>query len=528
MAIDKSLVVSTPIHNHGDRPEVDDKVSTGTGSSEHESTTHACDKNRGLPIDRGWAWVVLAGSMFYLILFGGIKKNLGIFFVAYQDRFHSSASLTSALTTMQNVFISVSSLVVMTIGMQYMSNRTAIMCGSVCLTVSYIITAYATDINILFISVGFLEGIGTAMIHPTVTATLGEYFQKRRGFANGIAFSAASCGGLIFAPIMSALFENYGYTGSCLIVAGMMFNIMITGVLLRPIKSFEVREPEERFETENVKLLTSGNSGEKRIGKVAVEDINESEEILKQLAMGTEHQNKVFVPNKAILKIKMDAPPSVKIVRSDSYSPDNKTIQTEKSLSPLLPRARAWSESSRRKRTVSGNSQLSHIELSPLNSIVESLSRSKVALYASADGICGSVIEIQEICMTKEQNGPKPTWLTKMKDSFEISSFKNPVFPVFLFMAAMFAPSMGLLPAFLAPLARDQGISNEQAGLLMSIVGGVGVFSRIACALLADRKFIKLTTLIAIMSTIIGIVAHCIRFFNSFWSLVFVAVMLEI
>lgn len=46
----------------------------------------------------------------------------------------------------------------MTVGMQFMSNRMCIILGSVLLTASNIITAYATDIRLLFVSIGFLEG----------------------------------------------------------------------------------------------------------------------------------------------------------------------------------------------------------------------------------------------------------------------------------------------------------------------------------------------------------------------------------
>lgn len=331
---------------------------------------------------------------------------------------------------------------------------------------------------------------------------------------------------------MSALLQNYGYTGTFMIVAGMTFHFLITGALFRPIKSFEKRKSKPESTPEENGNLLGGEAlslSSVNADKGQHRERNESEEILRQLALEAGNRPPIYVPNKAILQLKMDAPPSLKIVRSDSYTPDNKTTAAEKSVSPLLPRARAWSESNHRKRTLSGvSSQTSNVELSPLNSLIESLSRSRIALYASADGICGSVIDVKEINIDGKYDvvNDKPSWVKKLKDSFDVSLFRNPVFPVFLFMAAMFAPTCALLPGFLAPFARDQGISSEEVGILMSTVGGVGMLSRIACAFFADRKLIKLTTLLASVSMCIGIVAHCIRFFNTFRSLLFVAVML--
>ncbi|XP_045167513.2 monocarboxylate transporter 12-B-like [Mercenaria mercenaria] len=140
--------------------------------SERAVQTDESRVDEGLPIDKGWAWVVLAA------------------------------------------------LITMTVGMKFMSNRMAVMLGAMILTISYIISAFATDVRMLFVSLGFLEGIGRALLHPTVMVSLVEYFNKRRGLANGLAFSGASFGGLIFAPVFAELFEKLGYSGTFLIVAG--------------------------------------------------------------------------------------------------------------------------------------------------------------------------------------------------------------------------------------------------------------------------------------------------------------------
>ncbi|XP_060593694.1 monocarboxylate transporter 12-like [Ruditapes philippinarum] len=366
----------------------------------------------------------------------------------------------------------------MALGMHVMSKRTSIMLGALTITAAHIISAFATDLRLLFVSIGFLEGLGIALSNPAIIATLGEYFHKRRGLANGLTFSGGSLGGLLFAPIFSTLFTDYGYTGTFLIIAGLTMNILVTSALLRPLKSFE----RNTQKAEKLKCKT---------------------DVLANTA-----ENEKFMPvlNKNLI----------------SSSPD------KLSGSPLLPRARALSVGNRQAQTVS---QGSHKGLSPLNNLVESLSRSRVALYASVDGIYGSITDIRDNEIDDKNDNdeckiPKTTILDKLKASFEVNLFKSPLFPVFLLMAAVLAPTSYLIPLFIAPLANDIGLSADQIGLLMSIVCGVGMFSRVTCALFADKKFMRLTTLLAVVSIMSGITAHCIRLFTSFPLLVFMAVVI--
>ncbi|KAH3812399.1 uncharacterized protein LOC127835001 [Dreissena polymorpha] len=515
----------------------------------------ALDKSRGLPIDRGWAWIVLGAAFFYLIIFGGIRKNFGIFFVEFQSRFNSSASITSSLTTIQNLVMSIASPFIMTIGLQFLSNRMCIIIGSLVLTVAFIITSQATDIRILFVSIGLLEGIGTAMVHPPVTATVSEYFNKRRGFAMSFAMSGANFGGLVFAPIMSALFESVGFTGTLMIVAGMALNVCISGMLMRPIQSFarsrggeprstktdgddqSLRDVIELDVVESHKLLeVNGNS----------HFANSSDAIITNLIIESDckEQNGIAVQNKLILQLKKDADVK-RYVRSGSFDSNKTSHKDDLSESALIPRARAWSTGNKRSRTVSEPPSLEvpgvpgvplSALASPLLTLLESLSHSRIAIHSNtADGVCGSVVDVQALKPEAPiENGHAPLktqrdsiW-TKLKTSFDISIFRRTVFPLFLCVAGLLSASSILIPAFLAPLAKDAGLTPEQRGLLLSATGGAGMVSRITLSLLADKQFIKLTTILAAVSVAIGVTVHLLRFVHGFGAFVVVAIMMGI
>ena len=67
-----------------------------------------------------------------------------------------------------------------------------------------------------------------------ILATLGKYFEKRRTFANGIAFAGSSVGSLVLAPVISFLIDTYSVRGAVLLLAGLWLHICCIGALLRP------------------------------------------------------------------------------------------------------------------------------------------------------------------------------------------------------------------------------------------------------------------------------------------------------
>ena len=73
----------------------------------------------------------------------------------------------------------------MTIGMKYMSARLSIIIGSVMVSLSYILTAYAEHIGILYFTVGFIQGEYCMKDHRSendekLRNSKGDYWNKQR------------------------------------------------------------------------------------------------------------------------------------------------------------------------------------------------------------------------------------------------------------------------------------------------------------------------------------------------------------
>ncbi|KAI0240503.1 Monocarboxylate transporter 12 [Lamellibrachia satsuma] len=83
------------------------------------------------------------------------------------------------------------------------------------------------------------------MIYIPSVISVTHYFKKRLSLATGLALCGAGIGTIIFAPLVEALMEEYGWRGAVLIEAGLVLNGCIVGTQLRPLepKKQQQRKP---------------------------------------------------------------------------------------------------------------------------------------------------------------------------------------------------------------------------------------------------------------------------------------------
>ncbi|XP_045200512.2 monocarboxylate transporter 12-like [Mercenaria mercenaria] len=499
------------------------------------------DDHSGAPIDRGWAWVVLAACVFEIAMYGGLMRSFGVFFLQYQMRFNSNASETALMSMIQNIMISTTALFVMTIGLKKFSSRVAVFTGGVFTVAAYLITAFTTDIRVFYFAQGVLGGVGMAFIHPPVLAILGVYFNKHRGLANSIFMGGGSIGGLIFAPVVVKLFDEYQYTGTLLICSALLMNICVSALLMRPIESYSKKKMkfvDEGTEiTAEDKLLLREDSDKDDIDS---ENLKFDEIKLESDVFHSDTKKHTSPLNHALEKTN-------NFTRMQSYDPDlvNRRVQGSPSLQRLRAhsfgiRQRTISEDNNRNESKNRYDSESNIHHSTnvLKGVIKAISRSQVALYTSGEGICGSFIDINipskkdcsqsniamsETKITDTENiavgcclNMKSCILSVLCTVFDLSLLRNPVFITYLFMAFSIMSGVALIPVYVPPHAKDIGISNEKIGLMISLMAIIDLVSKVTMGVVADRMWIKRSTILVIVTFMLGTTSHLMRFVNSF------------
>ena len=64
---------------------------------------------------------------------------------------------------------------------------------------------------------------------------LGEYFDKRRSLAFGLASAGLGLGGFAMTPCIELMFQDYGFMGTFILLSGVSFQLYVFASLLRPL-----------------------------------------------------------------------------------------------------------------------------------------------------------------------------------------------------------------------------------------------------------------------------------------------------
>ncbi|XP_056004905.1 monocarboxylate transporter 13-like isoform X3 [Ostrea edulis] len=203
------------------------------------------------PVDKGWAWAILSASLGAMMIYGGIHRGFGILFVEFRKTFNSSSANMSVVVSIQIAVMSLSGLFLMTVGMKYFSSRQCVILGGFCVTTSLILSTFAQSVVHLIFTHSVLVGIGlAAMMGPSLILT-GQYFDVRRGMANGFHTAAASFGAFVFSPGISYFIHTFHLKGALLILAGLAFHVVPAGMLLRPPELYEKWARRRRLKNSN-------------------------------------------------------------------------------------------------------------------------------------------------------------------------------------------------------------------------------------------------------------------------------------
>ena len=358
------------------------------------------------------------------------------------------------------------------------------------------------------------------MSHPPMLAMIGVYFSKHRGLANSIFFGSGPVGGLVFAPIVVKLFEEYAYTGTLLLVAGLFCHFFISAALMRSPAWYTNRHMKNRDKPvveASQPLIEKSDCIQN--GKTSPDEIFKSKDQHLQTWKSDQEMN--GISDSEIL---------------EKAKPYQMGIQSP----PALIRARSLSHVNKKDGTVSDMANDTSNSQSKFDRIFDAIDKSNSALYASAEGLHGSAANIQIPAMKEKEamkgNGNKDnkTCCLSFKTGvigilstvFDCKLLKNIIFVQFLAMAFVAQGGMVIIPIYLPAYAKDAGISYNQIGIILSVMACVDLCSKLTTGVIADRKLVRTTTILGVAAMGTGTICHLARFFTNFPLLMTMSVIL--
>lgn len=452
--------------------------------------------------------MVLGGSISVYFFYAGILKSFGILFVEFLNKYQQSAAVTAVVSGLESACFTIAALLSLTVGLRYTSCRTIVIIGGLLMGAGFVLSSFARDIYFLMVSYSVVFGLGHGMVTGPVLCILGDYFETKRGIANGAVMSACSVGGLVVAPLCRALLDEYGLQGTLLILGGLMFNSIVGGALLRPIDFFSLEKRRAKLKAHKRK--------KKRKEKQKQEAEETNGNISKSLPLlDTDEPFRARSPTADSTFSPLARRAMLKRMRSRTES----EVATQE---PLLPPPTPLSEQTQpdtaHTKPVDGTPKMGVARYFSNESLINIAFASSAGFKTSRESLRTRKNAVSESTEGSTSNVKQPVGTCHGLFNYKI--FLNLSF-------ILFAPGywMGSIAASLPVLyipahAAEIGIYGQRAALLLSIFGACDAVGRLLAGVVADKFHMNPRYLMILACVIDGLMQQLSVTFTEYWHFV--------
>ncbi|XP_060068494.1 monocarboxylate transporter 10-like isoform X2 [Ylistrum balloti] len=215
------------------------------GNGMENGSHHAAKKNSSQTMggefvhpDGGWGWVVCFTSMLTNGTVFGVINTFGIIYVVMLDEYADGDPNISLKTSfVGSVCTGVTFL--MCIVSSILSDRIGIrpiaVIGAVLGMTGLIISAFVTELEILYLSYGVCLGIGAAFSYSPSLVILGHYFKKHMGLVNGMVAFGSALFTIALSLGLPKMLEALKIRYTFLVLAGCYFILILGALTWKPL-----------------------------------------------------------------------------------------------------------------------------------------------------------------------------------------------------------------------------------------------------------------------------------------------------
>ncbi|XP_072501738.1 monocarboxylate transporter 6 isoform X2 [Notamacropus eugenii] len=181
-----------------------------------------------------WSWVVLLATVVVQGLTLGFPTCIGIFFADLQQDFQASNSETSWFPSIMIALLHAGG-PICSILVEHFGCRMTVMLGGVLASSGMVASSFSRSLSQLYITAGFITGMGMSFSFQASITVLGHYFNYYRTLANALASAGVSMGITLWPLLSRYLLEAFGWRGTFLIFGGVFLHCCICGSVMRPV-----------------------------------------------------------------------------------------------------------------------------------------------------------------------------------------------------------------------------------------------------------------------------------------------------
>ncbi len=195
---------------------------------------------------RGTALAVLAVASLFNLLGRGSGETYAVFLLPLERDFGWSRS---QLTSVYSVYLLVGGLIAPLVGTLFdrVGPRAVYTVGLASLAAAYLLASTLASLWEFYLYVGFLIGLGVALVGMVpASGLLARWYHLRLSAAIGIAFSAVGCGTLLFVPAAQVLLAHLDWRGTYRVFGLALLVCLPLAALALPWRTFAAGHPEHR------------------------------------------------------------------------------------------------------------------------------------------------------------------------------------------------------------------------------------------------------------------------------------------
>ncbi|MFC6719484.1 MFS transporter [Natrialbaceae archaeon GCM10025810] len=192
-----------------------------------------------------YGWIVVLACFLGTFVVFGLSYSFGVFLERMATDFERSNAVTTLAFGVQTLFLYVGASLV-GVFVDRVGARRALTAGAAVLCLGLVWTSRATSLFAVVLAYGVVTGIGMSVVYVVAYATVPRWFDRRAGFAGGVASAGLGIGMLVVAPAATALIDRVGWRTAFLVLAGLVAALLLLATaLIRDEPTAETVPPSE-------------------------------------------------------------------------------------------------------------------------------------------------------------------------------------------------------------------------------------------------------------------------------------------
>ncbi|OAD55560.1 Monocarboxylate transporter 5 [Eufriesea mexicana] len=446
-------------------------------------------KTKLIPPDGGWGWVVLSSALVVNFLIPGTVKSFGVLFVEFLHVFKASSTAASWMPALCYFLYNSLGPLSSILSTKY-SYKTVTIIGGAFAACGMMLSYFANSVSYLYVSYGLMVGIGAGLTFPPTVYIVTSYFEKLRGFANGLCISGSAIGTIVLPPFLQYLLDCFGYRGAVLIMGAITLNTLVCGLLYHPVEQHIITVPIEGG-IDNEGLTIDEPVLDKKKPTASTTTENETSYTITRSKKEENCRTETAADNSKVNYCLEDKNEGITENMETEMKKENTYNEKDPSSNQGNGNTRdcqnADSDSLRRRSNIAEINETTNKlknENSELNNLSFNMDNGE-KMFNNAKKELGELSEksTSRISLSKVE-------VTGKRQFFDLSVLRDPIYLVILISNSTSAISntnfMILLPSY----AISQGFDKNSSALLLSVVSALDLVGRISGASLSDIDFV--------------------------------------